>query len=46
MLKNLLKISFRTIAKDKTYSILNITGLTIGITCSYLQPLSFDVYTA
>ena len=50
MLKNLLKISFRTIAKDKTYSILNVTGLTIGITCSLfllmyiLHELSYDRY--
>jgi len=50
MLKNLLKISFRSIAKDKTYSILNITGLTIGITCSLfllmyiLHELSYDRY--
>ncbi|HET9487491.1 MAG TPA: ABC transporter permease [Chryseosolibacter sp.] len=48
MLRNLLKISFRTILKDKTYSILNITGLTIGITCSLfllmyiLHELSYD----
>ena len=48
MLKNLLKISFRTILKDKTYSLLNITGLTIGITCSLfllmyiLHELSYD----
>src|SRR5688500_1904084 len=50
MLKNLLKISFRTLAKDKTYTILNITGLTIGITCSLLllmyilHELSYDRY--
>lgn len=50
MLKNLLKISFRTILKDKTYSLLNITGLTIGITCSLfllmyiLHELSYDRY--
>lgn len=50
MLRNLLKISFRTIAKDKTYSILNVTGLTIGITCSLfllmyiLHELSYDRY--
>lgn len=50
MLRNLLKISFRTLAKDKTYSILNITGLTIGITCSLmllmyiLHELSYDRY--
>ena len=50
MLKNLLKISFRTLAKDKTYSLLNITGLTIGITCSLfllmyiMHELSYDRY--
>ena len=50
MLKNLLKISFRTILKDKTYSLLNVTGLTIGITCSLfllmyiLHELSYDRY--
>ncbi|MGC1243577.1 MAG: ABC transporter permease [Chryseosolibacter sp.] len=52
MLKNLLKISFRTILKDKTYSLLNITGLTIGITCSLflimyiLHELSYDRHHA
>lgn len=50
MLKNLLKISIRSIAKDKTYSIINILGLTIGITCSLfllmyiLDELSYDRY--
>jgi putative ABC transport system permease protein len=50
MLKNLLKISFRSIAKDKIYSIINILGLTIGITCSLfllmyiLDELSYDRY--
>lgn len=50
MLKNLLKISLRSIVKDKTYSIINILGLTIGITCSLfllmyiLDELSFDRY--
>ncbi|MEX1238618.1 MAG: ABC transporter permease [Cyclobacteriaceae bacterium] len=50
MLKNLLKISLRTILKDKTYSLLNIAGLTIGITCSLfllmyiLHELSYDRY--
>ena len=34
MLKNLLKISIRNILKEKTYSLVNILGLTIGITCS------------
>lgn len=50
MLKNLFKISFRNIIKDKTYSLINIAGLTIGITCSLfllmyiLHELSFDRY--
>src|SRR3989337_3564032 len=50
MLKNLLKISCRSIAKDKIYSIINILGLTIGITCSLfllmyiLDELSYDRY--
>src|SRR5690606_16732767 len=50
MLRNLLKISIRTIIKDKTYSILNVAGLTIGITCSMfllmyiLHELSYDRY--
>ena len=50
MFKNLLKISFRTLLKDKAYSILNVTGLTIGITCSMfllmyiLHELSYDRY--
>jgi putative ABC transport system permease protein len=50
MLKNLLKIALRTIAKEKTYSAINILGLTIGITCSLfllmyiLDELSFDRY--
>lgn len=50
MFKNLLKISIRSIAKDKTYSIINILGLTIGITCSLflfmyiLDELSYDRY--
>ncbi len=48
MLKNLLKISIRTLLKDKTYSFLNVAGLTIGITCSMfllmyiLHELSYD----
>ena len=50
MFKNLLKIAFRTILKDKTYSLINITGLTIGITCSLfllmyiLHEISYDRY--
>lgn len=50
MLRNLFKIAFRNILKDKTYSAINILGLTIGITCSMfllmyiLDELSFDKY--
>lgn len=50
MLKNLLKIAVRNILKDKTYSAINILGLTIGITCSMfllmyiLDELSYDRY--
>jgi putative ABC transport system permease protein len=47
---NILKISIRNIRKYKVYSILNISGLTIGITCSLLMlmyilnELSYDRY--
>jgi putative ABC transport system permease protein len=50
MLKNLFKIAIRSILKDKTYSGINILGLTIGITCSLfllmyiLDELSYDKY--
>ena len=50
MLRNLLKIAIRNILKDKTYSIINVLGLTIGITCSLfllmyiLDELSYDRY--
>lgn len=50
MLKNLLKIGIRNIVKEKTYSAINILGLTIGITCSLfllmyiLDELSYDRY--
>jgi putative ABC transport system permease protein len=50
MLKNLLTISFRNILRDKAYSLINLTGLTIGITCSLfllmyiLDELSYDRY--
>src|SRR5436190_7878188 len=52
MLKNLLKISMRNILKDKTYSAINVLGLTIGITCSLfllmyiMDELSYDRYHA
>lgn len=50
MLKNLLTISFRNLIRDKGYTFINLTGLTIGITCSLLlllyitDELSYDRY--
>ena len=50
MLKNLFTIAIRTIVKEKSYSAINILGLTIGITCSMflfmyiLDELSYDRY--
>ncbi|MEO6722843.1 MAG: ABC transporter permease, partial [Ferruginibacter sp.] len=50
MIKNLLVIAMRNFRKDKWYSLLNILGLTIGITFSlflifYIKDeLSFDRY--
>ncbi|MFC1724408.1 ABC transporter permease [candidate division KSB1 bacterium] len=48
MFKNYLKIAFRNIRKNKVYSFINITGLTIGIVCCILillwvqNELSYD----
>ncbi|MEO9967966.1 MAG: ABC transporter permease [Reichenbachiella sp.] len=36
MLKNYFKIAFRTLIKNKTYALINILGLSIGITCASL----------
>lgn len=50
MLRNLVKIAFRNLLKDKAYSSINILGLTIGITCSLfllmyiMDELSYDKY--
>ena len=50
MLKSLITIAFRTLRNDKGYSLLNILGLTIGITFSLLllfyinDELNFDRY--
>ena len=50
MVKNLLKIAIRNILKEKTYSLVNILGLTIGITGSVflglyiIDELSYDKY--
>ena len=48
MILNYIKIAFRTLLKNKSYSFLNIFGLAIGITCASLiflwveDELSFD----
>lgn len=48
MLKNHLKIAFRNIIRKKTYSLINILGLSIGMACCLLiflfvqQELSYD----
>jgi len=50
MLKNYLKIAWRTLLRKKAYSAINITGLAIGITCCILimlyvqDELSYDRY--
>jgi len=50
MIKNLLRIAFRNFKKDKWYSILNVLGLTLGITFSLFlifyitDELNFDRY--
>ena len=50
MIKNLLLIAFRNFKKDKWYSLLNVLGLTIGITFSlflifYIKDeLNYDRY--
>lgn len=50
MLRNYLKIAWRNIRKDKFYSLINILGLTIGVTCGLLlllyvtDELSYDRY--
>lgn len=50
MLKNYLKIAFRNLLKNPSYSFLNITGLSIGLACSMLillwvsHELSYDKF--
>lgn len=52
MLTNYLKIAWRNLLKDKFYTLLNILGLTIGVTCGLLlllyvtDELSYDRYHA
>ena len=48
MLKNYLKIAFRNLAKYRSYSIINISGLSVGLACFFLimiyvqDELSYD----
>ncbi|WP_296619471.1 ABC transporter permease [Marivirga sp.] len=48
MLKNYIKIAWRNLRKHKLYSIINITGLSVGVACSMLiflyvsNELSYD----
>lgn len=46
MLRNYLKIAFRTLSRNKLYTVLNVSGLTFGITCFLLIGLYlFDELT-
>ncbi|MFN7118516.1 MAG: ABC transporter permease [Saprospiraceae bacterium] len=50
MFQNYLKIALRTLWRDKAYSVINIAGLSLGITCAILifilvqHQLSYDTY--
>ncbi len=50
MLKNYLKILFSNFARNKAFTLINLSGLTLGITCSLImflivkQDLSFNRY--
>jgi putative ABC transport system permease protein len=39
MLKNYIKIAFRYMARDKVYTLINIVGLSVGVTCCLLLAL-------
>ena len=39
MLKNYIKIAFRCMVHDKAYSLINIVGLSVGVTCCLLLAL-------
>jgi putative ABC transport system permease protein len=39
MFKNYLKVAFRTMQRNKLFSVINVTGLTIGLTCVVLLVL-------
>lgn len=50
MLKNYLKILLRNFARNRAFTLINISGLTLGITCSLImfmivkEELSFNMY--
>lgn len=50
MLKNYIRIAFRSLVKQKFYTLLNITGLAIGMACTLLillfifDELNYDTY--
>lgn len=50
MIRNYLKIAWRSLSRSKVYSLINITGLTVGIACCVLivlyvkDELSYDHY--
>jgi len=50
MFQNLLKVAVRNILKEKIYSLINVIGLTIGISCSLflllyiMDELSYDTF--
>ncbi|MBO9658386.1 MAG: ABC transporter permease, partial [Chitinophagaceae bacterium] len=39
MLKTYFKIAFRNLWKNKTFTVINLAGLTIGLTCVILMVL-------
>jgi putative ABC transport system permease protein len=52
MLKNYLKVAWRNLARNKTFSVINIVGLAIGLSCFLLislyvlDELSYDKFNA
>ncbi|MEP2026434.1 MAG: ABC transporter permease [Reichenbachiella sp.] len=52
MLKNYFKIALRTLIKNRTYALINILGLSVGITCASLilfyveDELTYDQFNA
>ena len=50
MIRNYLKIAFRNLSRSKVFSLINIAGLSLGLTCCMLivlytkDELSFDQF--